>query len=1116
MMVAGYCTASDGDSPELELKLPEQKVSVSLNVIADRFDHSLLYSNNDLKDIHARALSGIYTLPDALASLLDGTSVRAIVTDRRVIVVSIAHNQKQHEERGVNKTKLSQGILAALASLFSVGASAEESQVKENASGKEISEEIVVRGIKGGLISSVNDKRNSAAIKDSITAEDIGQLPDANIAEALQRVTGIQLERSTDGEGTSVQVRGFVADNVEINGRLVSGTADNRSINFQDLPSELFAGIEVLKAPTADKVEGSLGGTVNLKTRRPLSGKEFTASINTKAKYAENNSEYDPDINAFVKKQWRDTDAGDFGVVVNVATSNVSSLAQTYGGGDFSDATGIWLRRTGDFTPPNGPPLGNPNGTNLFAPARGAGVYQFDANVDVNGDGESNSDDVYYIPGQFGFLESVRESDRDSVNVSLQWQPSEGLDFYLDASRSEVDEVSSGARYSINTNAARSAVLELGDNQFERLGTTSEFGDVFVQTSGIVGNATIRAGASPSINAIERESDQLTFGGSWKSSETFELSFEAGTSEGTSSTVQQGALVYGIDFNGNNALTGIDFAQLFEFDLNSGSRIPDVTLYEAPFVATAFGVDSVVDPADLVAIDPSDPDYERLSYFQFNRVASDIENTTDSFRLDGKWELDGAFTELKVGVRYGERAFSRRFFERGNQRGNFPSTLIGAGEDPRAQINIQAIAVNPAAETDPDIRAAAEFLANCQASAGGSDFFESDPSSLPRTFTGTNCTADEISAAFGLIPIREIDPNTGAGVFENAGEGFNVEEDTLAFYVSGNFEGELAGLPLFGNVGVRYVDTETVSAGFAPDQDGALEAVEIRRDYNDFLPSLNANLQLNEDMLLRLGVSRALGRPSLGQLTPGLDATELFGAGLPAGINGTATAGNPNLDPVRANNVDLSYEWYYGDGDLFSVALFYKDIDSTIALGADQEERERGNQTFLTRTFENLGGTQIQGLEISLQNTFDNLDGFWSNTGVVLNYTYTDEDSDLVDQEGDQITRRGLSENSANAQWFYDDGIFSARFAYNWRDEFVRRENVQLGFGRIEVLPEVEAARGQLDFSANYNVTDNLKINFSAVNLNDSETERFLKYEQLTNFLSQPGRRYTLGVIYRF
>ncbi|MDH3435193.1 MAG: TonB-dependent receptor, partial [Gammaproteobacteria bacterium] len=131
-------------------------------------------------------------------------------------------------------------------------------------------------------------------------------------------------------------------------------------------------------------------------------------------------------------------------------------------------------------------------------------------------------------------------------------------------------------------------------------------------------------------------------------------------------------------------------------------------------------------------------------------------------------------------------------------------------------------------------------------------------------------------------------------------------------------------------------------------------------------------------------------------------------------------------------------------------------------------------------------------------------------------YTITDENSDLVDQEGDPISRRGLSENSYNATLYYDDGRLNARLAYNWREAFVRRENVTLGFGSPNVLPEFEDDRGQLDFSVNYSVTDNLKMNFSAVNINDSKTERYMKYKTLTNYIAFAGVRYNLGVVYRF
>jgi len=135
---------------------------------------------------------------------------------------------------------------------------------------------------------------------------------------------------------------------------------------------------------------------------------------------------------------------------------------------------------------------------------------------------------------------------------------------------------------------------------------------------------------------------------------------------------------------------------------------------------------------------------------------------------------------------------------------------------------------------------------------------------------------------------------------------------------------------------------------------------------------------------------------------------------------------------------------------------------------------------------------------------------------VSANYTYTDEPTTIKDDEGDSVGRKGLSEDSANLVAFYDDKGLSVRLAYNWRSEFIKRQSVLLGWNATPALPEYEAARGQLDLTVNYRFNKHFKVNFSAVNLNDSVSERYLKYEEMNNYLSESGRRFNLGLVYRF
>ncbi|QGP80640.1 TonB-dependent receptor [Sphingobium sp. CAP-1] len=176
--------------------------------------------------------------------------------------------------------------------------------------------DIIVTGVRASLSSAQAIKRNSDVIVDSIVAEDIGKLPDRNVAEALQRITGIQIQRSY-GEGSSVAIRGLSQVRTEINGRDVFTANGGRTLSLEDVPSELLAGIDVYKNPSADLIEGGIGGLINLRTRKPFDFDGFKASASASINYYDLYGKSKPQANLLLSDRW-DTGIGEIGVMVDV------------------------------------------------------------------------------------------------------------------------------------------------------------------------------------------------------------------------------------------------------------------------------------------------------------------------------------------------------------------------------------------------------------------------------------------------------------------------------------------------------------------------------------------------------------------------------------------------------------------------------------------------------------------------------------------------------------------------------------------------------------------------------------------------------------------------------
>ncbi|WP_244655053.1 TonB-dependent receptor [Sphingomonas sp. CFBP 13733] len=178
--------------------------------------------------------------------------------------------------------------------------------------------DIVVTGVRASLQSAQNIKRNSAQIVDSIVAEDIGKLPDRNIAEALQRISGIQIQRNY-GEGSSVAIRGLTQVRTELNGRdIFTASANSSSLSLEDVPSELLAGIDVYKNPSADLIEDQLSGTINFRTRKPFDFNGFKVSAAATNTYYDLARKSQPTASLLVSNRWN-TGIGEFGLLVSAS-----------------------------------------------------------------------------------------------------------------------------------------------------------------------------------------------------------------------------------------------------------------------------------------------------------------------------------------------------------------------------------------------------------------------------------------------------------------------------------------------------------------------------------------------------------------------------------------------------------------------------------------------------------------------------------------------------------------------------------------------------------------------------------------------------------------------------
>lgn len=360
--------------------------------------------------------------------------------------------------------------------------------------------------------------------------------------------------------------------------------------------------------------------------------------------------------------------------------------------------------------------------------------------------------------------------------------------------------------------------------------------------------------------------------------------------------------------------------------------------------------------------------------------------------------------------------------------------------------------------------------------------------------------------------------NTIAGVL---GNNRSVSETDQGFWIQGDFNTTLGSIPLAGNIGVRQVSTTQESTGYAT-ASGVPRLTTVKRSYEDTLPSLNLVADITSDFLVRFSAAKVMARPGLGNLTPGVTVSV-------SGGNRTVNGGNPLLEPFRAKTMDLGFEWYFADEALLGVGLFYKDIDSFVQTSRETrpfntsglpESLLAGTGASPTDDFQfnipvNTPGGELTGVEVSYQQPFTFLPGFWSNFGTQLNYTYVDSKIQYVTSAGVPALETdlvGLSKNAYNATLYYEGERFSARVSAAYRDDFLTTVP-----GRNNNDMEGTEATTTIDMSASYKINEHFELTLEGLNLTDEFQDQWVDSTgDRASVYHHTGRQYFIGARYRF
>ena len=988
---------------------------------------------------------------------------------------------------------------------------------------------VYIAGTRRSVASAIDRKLRASTVSDSIVAEDIGQFPDKNVGEALSRVTGVQLSRDF-GEGSQISIRGVEPDlnRIEINGMSVlntSGTA-GRGAELRELASELIGSIDVYKGITADMTEGGVGGSVSIKTRKPLDFKEPTIGTSISAEHATSRGGIQPRGNLYMADKYL---GGKLGLMANFVYDEVHTR------NDYARNTSWRFIQDWDKSPEK---------TVVSTDPRLAAIGDA-ASCATSGLSSAQADACRrqwfdYSPGIARYGIWTRDHKRSSGEVTAQYEFSKNFNAWVsyqaNTQRQRLNDRNFGTDFpdaNRLANAGQAPVYNPATGVPTTVGTcvpaATTPDDMVITnhhvTSYTVGNCLYAAGRG----------GQGAFG---TSARDFQLDID--------SRYATSGFLYKRDRLEVEGLFGTSRSH-YDSDSNNIALTQN-----APGLKVTLddqGLPRFTFPSGYSPDDPASYVQAQLQY-----RPSETKNQEDQAKVDLRYRLTTPFfTKLWFGAQ-ARKAESTQY--------NGGGYLASTGANPAStadDINVRGANINQTAIYDPFYTGGAQRPNDAQSfinsgystryinAAQMAQLISAVSGRSPGTFFGglgdvKGMPSGWMSPVFAnALPFFDTSAFNHDYLYDSPGSdgnvhpqipAFGVEEKIAATYLRLDWATQLFGYEVDGNIGMRYTRTDNKSSGLqrysvrtetSPGSTTYTDVVmsngvvTVDNTYHDWLPSFNGAFWfIDNKFLARVGWAKAMARPRMDLLAP--NATCVLGSGNPQfggeGVD-TCTAGNPDLKPYRSTNTDFSLEYYPTPDSQLSLAVFEKDISSYVierVLTRDVDLFKNGQRFNVTQAVNGEGAT-TKGIELAGRTALTFLPGWLSGFGIDANYTRMDykyapgkERLNLLDDT--VLPYPGMSKTAYNLSLWYDQGPVNARLAYTYRDRFFT------GANDVSGNPVFQEKTGFLDAKIQWRFNDRVSIALEGKNLTDEVQRSDAGDPFRINELAWSGRRYflTLGV----
>ncbi|MCM2679376.1 TonB-dependent receptor [Echinimonas agarilytica] len=923
-------------------------------------------------------------------------------------------------------------------------------------------EVINVTGIRGSQIKSQDIKRSSSGVVDAISAEDIGKFPDTNLAESLQRITGVSIDR-VNNEGSKVTVRGFGPEFnlVMLNNRQMPtaqvGAESTRSYDFANIASESVSGVEIYKTGKADISSGGIGATINIKTARPFDKAGFHSSVGVKAvtdRSVEQGDDWTPEISGLVSNTFADDT---FGVGLSFAYQERDSTEK------YANVDG-WLS--------------NPDHSASTGPI-----------VDNNQNPYGNT----WYARNMGFGQSENERTRTNGQLVLQWAPADNIEATLDYTYSKLEldsEITAWGQW-LNGSAANFLGGEIDEHGTYVLAKETG-GDYMARVAN---------------NSIENENKSLGFNLKWQVTDTLDLTFDAHSSNAKAEAVDNGSFSFMI-------LGAAGASSDFTFDAR-GNEIPTLAMnwndssgleasdYRPLFAMNNAGMnDTDVDQFQLSGTWVNDSN-DSLTSIDFGIARTEFETTAKNYsnQFPTSWYGDS-----------GEEFHGD--MERVELGGNFLSDFSGGGSDILTpyyyRYDFGKVLATAGDKYGFDLADFGTPISNHSIeektdSAFIQLNFESEFNDMPLNVTaGFRYESTDVTSRSEERLAESMQWN-GPNEWQT-----NFATDSSFSNDKGEYKVFLPNLDLslevVEDLYTRFSYSKTVTRSSLTAMRGTTSLTNSpkvgSRVGSKGNPDLDPYSSENLDVSIEYYYDDA-SYVSVGWFNK--DVSNFIATVFDEGVTYDGIR-----DPYNGPRAQAARDALANDGIAATEENLVAKIREMEGLGATDPILQTPDDPLTEWQISqpnNVENLTMHGWEIAAQHWF------WdTGFGVSANATFVSGDVDYdVESIEEQFALPGMSD-SYNLSGFYDKDGLQARVAYNWRDDFLSA----LGQPEAGTEPQYTESYGQLDVSVSYDINDTVNVFVEGLNVLEQEQRIYGRYEEQLIKATQNSARYAVGVRAKF